>query len=245
MGCDLLVWKRGLFVFVILFVSTFAFGHVEASKSEWDGLVRVGGEDFLTPKLKLNEDVVRLLEGVDDAITNRELIHLLNESDFSAKRFSFRTDAVVFLGRWVLHYEPEKMSVVRMYDELDVIEVAGGNVDYRLMERKVVQGALQKKHILPDSVKQVVRDEIQEVTKMPADFTATFPQALLVKEPVADEGMYSMSVPAILTEGHVVYADVYLEMKGKERRLVLKNRLKEPTGAWLPVENHLVIEKIN
>lgn len=240
MGC---VWMR-IWLMVGLISFILPVGVVNASVSEWDRLVRVGTEDELVRELGLDSDVAALFAELDIHVSNRELIHLLNESDFSVRRFSFRTDALVYLGRWVLHYEPEKLSLVRDFSELGVVFAPEGKLDYVVPSRHMVQGALKRKHLMADGVKQVIRDEVQRVTELPADFTVAFKQNVSVDASVADEGEYSMFVPAVLTEGYVVYADVYLEMKGKERKLLLKNKLKEKAGAWLPVGNRLVVEKL-
>ncbi|MYL61695.1 hypothetical protein GLW20_29810, partial [Virgibacillus halodenitrificans] len=57
--------------------------------------------------------------------------------------------------------------------------------------------------------------------------------------PVKKLGKLESFAPAVNEKGQVTFGEVYLELKGSKKALVIKNVTKQGIGAWIPIQDHV------
>jgi len=194
----------------------------------------------------LTED---LLETSEIPIKNPELIKMLNETSVSPSPIAFGYRGMVYIGRWPLNYQSFETMVNWEYQKVNTNELNnfGGETDkemsYTQKEQKGVKGALAKKISNPDQVKQMMLLEAQEKTKLPLVFSTVIGQNTKKENtyvvPAKKLGILNAHAPAVNEKGQVTFGEVYLELKGPNKGLVIQNVTKQEIGGWIPVEDYI------
>lgn len=198
-----------------------------------------------------SEFTKELLTNASEDIKNPKLIKLLNETSVKPTPFSFGYRGMVYLGRWVLHYESEETAANWEYQRINKNELnnIGGKteeiIQYVQQEEKTVTGALTSKVEQSTDVRSMLLTAAKEQTDLPLSFETTIGKNTKkdgdYKVPIEQQGYLQAYVPAIYESGHITLGEVYIELKGTQKSLVIKNVTKQPIGGWIPVEDHIAL----
>src|SRR5699024_715021 len=196
-----------------------------------------------------SEVTKELLEDTDIPIENPDLIQQLNESSIKPSPIAFGYRGNIFRGRWPLHYKSENTTVNWEYQKVNVNELnniggdASQTLKYNQEEEKEVKGALTSKISNPDDVKKMMLLRAKENTDLPLSYETVIGKGTKKKNaynvPVKKYGYLEGYVPAVNEKGQIIFGEVYLELKGSKKSLVIKNVTKQGIGAWIPVQDHL------
>lgn len=190
-----------------------------------------------------------LLDDLKIPIENPDLIKQLNESTIKPSPVAIGYRGMVFLGRWPLHYESEETTVNWEYQKVNVNELnnIGGDapqtIKYNQEEEKEVKGALTNKISSPGNVKKMMLLTAKSNTELPLSYEAVIGKGTkkdnAYNVPVKKFGYLDTYAPAVNEKGHVTFGEVYIELKGSKKSLVVKNVTKQGIVAWIPVQDHL------
>lgn len=190
-----------------------------------------------------------LLDALDRPIENPRLIKLLNETTIRPSPIAFGYRGNIYLGRWPLYYESERTGVIWDYQEINTNEI--NNVDgtssltmhYMQKEQKEINGALINQIKNPEDVKKLILLHAKEKTNFPLSF-----QTIIGKNtkkdysynvPVKKHGFLKAYAPAVHEKGQMIFGEVYIQLKGSKKSLVIKNVTKQGIGAWIPIQDHV------
>ncbi len=200
-------------------------------------------------EVEANKSTKELLETIDVPITNPKLIQLLNETSIKPSPIGIGYRGLVFLGRWPLHYESVETEVNWKYQEVNVNELnnSDGEVEqmltYHQEERKEIHGALANKISHPDDIRALMLQAAKEKTKLPLTYhtvigeQTTLPNTYNVGP--KQRGVLHTHAPAVNEKGKATFGEVYIQLKGNKKMIVIKNMTKQGIGAWIPIENHI------
>ena len=190
-----------------------------------------------------------LLEDVEVIIENPELIKLINESTIRPSPLAIGYRANVFLGRWPLHYTSESTSVNWDYQQINMNEInnMGGKdvqeVRYYQQKETTIKGALTNKIENPDIIKKMILHKAKEKTNLALSFSTVIGENTKLDNyynvPSKKIGQLKAYAPAINEKGHVVFGEVYIQLKGSSKEIIIKNVTKQGTGAWIPIQDHV------
>ena len=190
-----------------------------------------------------------LLEDVDIAIENPELIKLINESVIRPSPLAIGYRANVFLGRWPLHYKSESTSINWDYQQVNMNEInnVGGEevqeIRYFQQKEATVKGALTNKIENPEIIKKMILHQSKEKTNLALSFSTVIGENTKLDNyynvPVKKVGQLKTFAPAINEKGHVVFGEVYIQLKGSSKEITIKNVTKQGIGAWIPIQDHV------
>lgn len=200
-------------------------------------------------KIEPSELTKQLLEQSSIEIENPALIKLLNETTIKPSMIGFGYRGMIYLGRWPLHYESEDISInwdYQLINENDVNNMLGDDVvkmQYIQKDEKEVSGALTKKIESPTTVKKMMLRKSMEQTKLPLSFSTIVGSntklAQYYNVPPKNNGQLQAYVPAVNEKGKVTYGEVYIELKGRKKSIVIKNITTQGIGAWIPIQDHI------
>jgi hypothetical protein len=190
-----------------------------------------------------------LIDSTDVPITNPNLIKMLNESSIDPSPIGFGYRGMVFLGRWPLSYESDDTNVNWEYQNININELnnLGGKdaqkLSYNQQAQKEIKGALTNKIANPDDVKQMMIMKAKQETKLPLSYTTTIgagtKKGNSYSVPPKKYGFLHAFAPAANEKGKVTFGEVYIQLKGTKKSLVIKNVTKQGIGAWIPVQDHV------
>ncbi|MFS0674615.1 YfkD family protein [Ornithinibacillus sp. 179-J 7C1 HS] len=190
-----------------------------------------------------------LIESAEVNITNPNLIKMLNESSIEPSPIGFGYRGLIFLGRWPLNYESGDTNINWEYQKINVNELnnIGGKDNQKLnfnqQTQKEIKGALTNKIANPDDVKRMIIITSKQKTKLPLSYTTTIgagtKKANSYAVPPQKYGYLHAFAPAINEKGKVTFGEVYIELKGSKKSLVIKNVTKQGIGAWIPIQDHV------
>lgn len=190
-----------------------------------------------------------LLDEIDIPVDNPDLIKMLNETTLKPSPISFGYRGMVYLGRWALNYESIETAINWEYQNINTNELnnIGGNkgvtLHYNQQEKREIKGALTNKIASPDDIKRMMLLKTKESTKLPLSFQTVIGQHTRKDNtyniPVKKHGILQAHAPAVNEKGQVTFGEVYLELKGSKRALVIKNVTKQGIGAWIPIQDHV------
>lgn len=190
-----------------------------------------------------------LLDGIDIPVDNPDLIKLLNETSLKPSPISLGYRGMVYIGRWALNYESTETAVNWEYQKINTNEFnnTGGNkaetITYNQQEKREIKGALTNKIAEPDDVKKMMLVKTKEQTKLPLSFQAVIGQDTkkdnIYNIPTNKHGSLQAYAPAVNEKGQVTFGEVYIELKGSKKSLVIKNVTKQGIGAWIPIQDHI------
>lgn len=190
-----------------------------------------------------------LIKGSETPIDNPKLIKMLNETSIKPSPIGIGYRGMVYLGRWPLNYESEATTINWEYQPVNQNELdnIGGDTDqtlqYNQTEQKKITGALTNKISNSDDVKKMMLLNAQEETDLPLAYQAVIGQDTkkdnVYNVPVKKQGELQAYAPAVNEKGHVTFGEVYIQLKGTKKSLVVKNVTKQGIGAWIPIHDHL------
>src|SRR5699024_9482156 len=190
-----------------------------------------------------------LLDSIEIPVDNPDLIKLLNETTLKPSPISLGYRGMVYIGRWALHYESTETSINWEYQQINTNEVnnIGGNkaetMHYNQQEKMDIKGALTNKISDPDDIKKMMLLTTKEKTKLPLSFQTVIGQHTKKDNtyniPVKKHGILQAYAPAVNEKGQITFGEVYIELKGSKKALVIKNVTKQGIGAWIPIQDHV------
>ncbi len=246
--------KVGLSVILCLMMLTIPL-IAESKEEKQDDLVSIENEN--TYKQMSEEDtmiepsklVEELLEDVNVEIDNPLLIKSLNESTINPSPIAFGYRANVYLGHWPLSYQSESSEINWDFQTINTNEVNNVNgekneeIYYYQIEEKHVKGALTAKVDQTDQIKQMVLQKARDQHDFPLTFHAVVGKETKLSKtytvPTSKIGQLKANIPVVKDTGEVTMGEVYIELKGSKKNLVIKNVTKQEVGAYIPIANHL------
>jgi len=190
-----------------------------------------------------------LLQANKVKIENPDVIKMLNESVITPSPLAIGYRANIYLGRWPLYYESENTSVIWDYQEINKnnLNNQGGEsvqeLRYIQQEEREVKGALTNKAAHASMIKQMMLQSSQRKTSLPLAFSTVFGANTKLDHfynvPKDKTGTLQAYAPAVNEKGKVVSGEVYIQLKGSGKEIVIKNVTKQGIGAWIPIQDHV------
>ncbi|MCA1055899.1 YfkD family protein [Rossellomorea aquimaris] len=200
------------------------------------------------PYLQPSEFTQELLDTSNVNIENPNLIRILNESSIN-KAPTIGLRATIYLGEWPLNYESTETSPNWEYQKINTnyYDNRGGKGNYQIHyvqeAQKVVKGGLTAKVPHADDVEKMMMIKAMDNSQLPLAFQT------IVGAGTKKNQVYNISpkrlgylyayAPAINEKGKVTYGEVYLQMKGTKRSVIVKNVTSQGVGAWIPIQDHV------
>ncbi|GEN31338.1 hypothetical protein HNQ35_001849 [Cerasibacillus quisquiliarum] len=196
-----------------------------------------------------SESTKELLEETNIPIENPELIKMLNETTVNPSPVGIGYRGMIFLGRWALHYESIDTTINWEYQKINTNELNNHGSDavqklsYHQENQKEVKGALTNKIAQPEQVKSMILMKTKAKTKLPLSYQTVIgsgtKQEQIYHVPVDKTGYLHAFTPAVSEKGQITFGEVYLQLKGWNKKIVIKNITKQGIGAWLPIQDHV------
>ncbi|WP_028784900.1 YfkD famly protein [Thalassobacillus devorans] len=190
-----------------------------------------------------------LIEESEVKITNPRLIELLNETSLKPSPLAIGYRGEVYLGKWPLNYTSKETSINWEYQHINTNELNNQasqtteKLKYLQKEEKHVKGGLTAKIDVPDQVKRMLLLEAQNNTNLPLSFHTVVGSGTKQQNsyavPVNKIGVLQAYAPAVNEKGTVAFGEVYIQLKGSKKELVVKNIKKQGIGAWIPIQDHV------
>ncbi len=245
--------KLGLSVILSLMMLTIPL--IAHSKEEVpDNLVSIEKENTYThmseedATIEASDEVKDLLDDAEMDINNPVLIKLLNESTIKPSPIAFGYRATIFLGHWPLAYQSDSSEVKWDFQTINRNEVNANSAKkeelfYYQIEEKHVKGALTAKVERSDQINQMILQAARDQHDLPLTFHAVVGKETKTSKtytvPESKTGSLEAHIPAVKDKGKLTLGEVYLELKGSKKKLVIKNVTKQEIGAYIPIANHL------
>ncbi|WP_223702591.1 YfkD famly protein [Sutcliffiella deserti] len=201
------------------------------------------------PYLQPSELAQELIDSSNVKVENPRLIKILNESSVNPSPVAIGYRATIYLGHWPLYYESAETNVNWEYQKINTnySDNRGGTtpqqIFYRQEAQKSVKGGLTSKVASSEEVKQMMMLKAMQKTKLPLSFQtivgAGTKKDQIYNIPVKKLGYLYAHTPAVNEKGKITYGEVYLVLKGKEKKIVVKNVTSQGIGAWIPVQDHV------
>lgn len=248
---------------LITLVSLFPLGSVSAKekikpKNEFDIPDHVFNiaKDNTFPNSTEDQEVIEpskltksMIKEQDIPIENPVLIKLLNETTIKPSPIAIGYRGMIFLGRWPLAYESSDTTINWNYQQVNTNELnnRGGEVGqvmhYSQVEKREIKGALTNKIAHAEDIQNMILHKVKAKTKLPLSFhTVVGEQTKLDNAyniPVNKHGIIKAYAPAVNEKGQATFGEVYIELKGKNKAIVVKNVTKQGVGAWIPIQDHI------
>lgn len=190
-----------------------------------------------------------LIDGVDVAIDNPDLIKMLNETSIKPSPIAFGYRGMVYIGRWPLNYKSDETNINWEYQNINTNElnnIGGDNeqkMQYTQQNKKEVKGALTNKIANPDDVKKMMLLEAQDKIELPLAYSTVIGKKTkkdnTYSVPAKKYGELQAYAPAVNERGQVTFGEVYFQLKGHDKSIVIKNVTKQGIGAWVPIQDHV------
>ncbi|SFE30278.1 YfkD-like protein [Lentibacillus persicus] len=190
-----------------------------------------------------------LIDGVDVAIDNPDLIKMLNETSIKPSPIAFGYRGMVYIGRWPLNYKSDETNINWEYQNINTNElnnIGGDNeqqMQYTQQNKKEVKGALTNKIANPDDVKKMMLLEAQDKIELPLAYSTVIGKNTkkdnTYSVPAKKYGELQAYAPAVNERGQVTFGEVYFQLKGYDKSIVVKNVTKQGIGAWVPIQDHV------
>nr|WP_090870258.1 YfkD famly protein [Oceanobacillus limi] len=190
-----------------------------------------------------------LIDEVEVPIENPNLIKMLNETSLNPSPIAFGYRGSVFLGRWPLSYQSSETTVNWEFQPINTNELnnLGGDsnqkLNYMQEEQKEIKGALTSKISNAADVKTMMLLKAKDKTKLPLSYTTTIGKDTKKENsyaiPPKKYGELNAYAPAVNEKGQVTFGEVYIQLKGSKKSIVVKNVTKQGIGAWIPIQDHV------
>jgi hypothetical protein len=261
--------KRCITVFSIMSLCMFCFGIGGHSSEAKESAEQIKIPDFVKdisrmntyPNPDMDPEYVQpssatseLLDTCDYQVENPNLIRLLNESTIKSSKLAFGVHSKIYLGNWALNYESKETSINWEYKEANInkLDNRGGKakeeLTYEQNEDFIVSGGLTTEVLSEDDLKKLMIAEAKSKTDLNLAFKSTIGKATkqntIMNVPPKKMGYLHAYVPAASERGIVMYGEVYLDIKGSDKKLIIKNVTHKGVGAWIPVQDKLSFKYI-
>ncbi|TFJ91358.1 YfkD famly protein [Lentibacillus salicampi] len=190
-----------------------------------------------------------LIESVEVPIENPDLIKMLNETSINPSPIAFGYRGMVYIGRWPLNYESSETNINWEYQKINVNELnnMGGEsekkVNYNQQKKKEIKGALTNKIGDPDDIKKMMLLQAKDKTELPLAYSTVIGQNTKKENsygvPAKKYGELQAYAPAVNEKGQVTFGEVYFQLKGNNKSIVVKNVTKQGIGAWIPIQDYV------
>lgn len=196
-----------------------------------------------------SEATKKLIKEAKISIENPDLIKMLNETTIKPSPIAIGYRGMVFLGRWALNYDSKETSINWEYQKINKNELNNQGSDesqkisYHQEEQKEIKGALTNKIAKPEQIKQMMLLKAKEKTKLPLSYQTTIGKGTKKDQtyavPTDKYGYLHAYSPAISEKGQVTFGEVYIQLKGSKKKIIIKNVTKQGIGAWIPIQDHV------
>ncbi|KAB8129365.1 hypothetical protein F9U64_15255 [Gracilibacillus oryzae] len=202
-----------------------------------------------------SEFVKELIDSVDIKIENPDLVKMLNESEINPSPLAIGYRGNVYLGHWPLRYDSKESNVNWEFQLINNNEANNYNgeknigINYEQLEEKHIKGGLTSKVNHPDQIMTMIINSAEKRHSIPLTFHAVFGKGTRLSQtydvPVNKVGSLKAFASALQEKGQITFGEVYIELKGSKKKLVVKNVTKQEVGAFIPVENHIAFSYKN
>jgi hypothetical protein len=257
-------WQRTLLVFLLIFLSASPNALAKKVNPPSQGITKVKipasvlditkentypnpTQDL--PYLQPSEFTKKLIKASKVKIENPNLIRMLNESAVNNSPLSIGLRATIYLGEWPLNYESTETSPNWQYQKINTnyFDNRGGRTNYQIHyvqeSQKIVKGGLTAKVTKSDDVRKMMLLNAMNTTHLPLAFETIIgggtKKDRVYNIPPNRLGYLYGYAPAINEKGKITYGEVYLVLKGKQKKIVVKNVTSQGIGAWIPVQDHV------
>ncbi|MCP3030192.1 YfkD family protein [Halobacillus sp. A1] len=199
--------------------------------------------------LEAEELTNELINDTDVRISNPELIEMLNQTSIKPSPFAVGYRGEIFLGRWPLSYESKETNINWEYQQINLNELnnQGGQkteeISYDQKEEKHIKGGLTSKASHGDQMMKLILLEARAKSKLPLSLQSSFgrgtKQTNTYAVPVNKVGQLKAYAPAVNEKGEVAFGDVYIQLKGSNMNIDIKNVTRQGVGAWIPIQDHV------
>lgn len=204
--------------------------------------------EYVQPSASTQE----LFKTTNYEIENPNLIRLLNETSIQPSKLAIGFKANIYLGNWALNYVSKETTVNWEYKQanLNKLDNRGGNetteLSYEQTEEFTAMGGLTTEIYSEDDVKKLMIADAKKNTGLNLAFKSTVgkgtKQETIMRVPPKKLGYLQAYVPAASERGNVMYGEVYLNIEGGHKKLVIKNVTHKGVGAWIPVQDKLTFK---
>lgn len=207
------------------------------------------------PRLQPSELAKELLTTSSVQIENPHLIRMFNETSISNAPLAVGYRAKIYLGQWPLNYQSTDTTINWEYKQVNRNVYDNRGVErlyqfrYKQEAQKTVEGGLTAHIKDTEDVKKMMLLKAMEKVKLPLAFKTTIGYG------TGNERVYNISpkqlgylyayTPAVNEKGKVTFGEVYLVLKGNQKRLVIKNITSQGIGAAIPIQDHLSFKFIS
>lgn len=202
-------------------------------------------QEIVEPSELTNE----LIDGMDMAIENPDLIKMFNETSINPSPLAFGYRGMIYIGRWALNYKSDETNINWEYQKINANESnnIGGESDqkmqYMQQDKKEIKGALTNKIASPDDIRKMMLLKAKEQTNLPLSYNTTIGKGTKKENsydvPAKKYGHLQAYAPAVNEKGQVTFGQVYFKLKGSKKSIVVKNVTKQGIGAWIPIQDHV------
>ncbi|MFC0522114.1 YfkD family protein [Pontibacillus salicampi] len=199
--------------------------------------------------LEPSELTRELLEGSEEEIQNPRLMKMLNETSLKPSPLAIGYRGLVYMGHWPLNYETKETSINWQYQKINQNQLNnhGGEqvqkMKYNQEEEKHIKGGLTTKTSDAEEIKKMMLLKAQENTDLPLAFHTVVGKGTKKDNsygiPPKKIGTLEAYAPAVNEKGTVTFGEVYLELRGSKKTIVVKNVTKQGIGAWIPIQDHV------
>ncbi|WP_167577448.1 YfkD family protein [Ammoniphilus sp. YIM 78166] len=196
-----------------------------------------------------SSSTLELFKTTNYEIENPNLIRLLNETTIQPSKLAIGFRANIYLGNWALNYESKETSVNWEYKQanLNKLDNRGGRetseLTYEQQEEFTAVGGLTTDVLAEEDVRKLMIAAAKQNTGLNLAFESTVgkgtKQETIMRVPAKKIGYLQAYVPAASERGNITYGEVYLNIQGSEKKLIIKNVTHKGVGAWIPVQDKL------
>jgi len=207
------------------------------------------------PRLQPSELAKELLKTSTIRIENPDLIRMFNETSISNAPLAVGYRAKIYLGQWPLNYESTDTTINWEYKQVNRNVYDNRGVErlyplrYKQESQKTVEGGLTAYIKDTDDVKKMILLKAMEKVQLPLSFKTTIGYG------TGNGRVYNISpkqlgylyayTPAVNEKGKVTFGEVYLVLKGNQKRLVIKNITSQGIGASIPIQDYISFKFIS
>ena len=207
------------------------------------------------PRLQPSELAKELLKTSTIRIENPDLIRMFNETSISNAPLAVGYRAKIYLGQWPLNYESTDTTINWEYKQVNRNVYDNRGVErlyplrYKQESQKTVEGGLTAYIKDTDDVKKMILLKAMEKVQLPLSFKTTIGYG------TGNGRVYNISpkqlgylyayTPAVNEKGKVTFGEVYLVLKGNQKRLVIKNITSQGIGASIPIQDYVSFKFIS
>lgn len=207
------------------------------------------------PRLQPSELAKELLKTSTIRIENPDLIRMFNETSISNAPLAVGYRAKIYLGQWPLNYESTDTTINWEYKQVNRNVYDNRGVErlyplrYKQESQKTIEGGLTAYIKATDDVKKMILLKAMEKVQLPLSFKTTIGYG------TGNGRVYNISpkqlgylyayTPAVNEKGKVTFGEVYLVLKGNQKRLVIKNITSQGIGASIPIQDYVSFKFIS